>query len=585
MSTHGVLERLKAGGYYTTDGHFRLVSGKHSDAYVQARLSLMDPDTRDVFVQIAADLVRDTNLSGVAAFTVGGILLAEGLARHLGVPLIVGRKTPQGRVEWVNAEKITADTHLLLVDDVLTTASQLIQGIASLESTDLRSIPEILVAVDRCSSTQDLTFRSQVIPIRSCVKIPLTIYDSSTCPLCKVGIPYKDLSNPEKNFISVLLAQPPQKSEFILKGYDRVYNMQGETQLVDEIKAWKPWLPVLLAGLPMARMEEDSRLIRFVSHITAAAEEHGIASRMLSEIVGQLVSLSSVRVESRTIGCSILVGNSEEVSRILESKARVRLPRGISSERLTSLVPYFDAFLETGYVVLLDPDGNVVDFRRLVLNRARSRMEGIELLRHVTSLSRSIGFVLRRGRSAISVYWKGRLEAVGELSERTGLWEFARPMERIDEVEKLVSGVGTTLVTVVEVARELVAKGHGALFVIGDSKGLNYTSPRVEIEAQKLEELSIDDIVELAKLDGGVIIDQYGTLRHVTVIIQNKGEDNTIPSGQSARGGSRKETARRTSVECPNCATVYVSQNGAIEVYVRGESWSVAEAISGLSRS
>lgn len=586
MAGKDIVEMMKSAGYYTTGGHFRLISGKHSDAYVQARLSLMDPEICESFLRVATEVIKDTNPTAVAGFTIGGLLLAEALAKYLQIPLIIGRKTPKG-IEWVDKELLKSKTQLLLVDDVLTTDSQINLGISSLESTDVDAIQAILIAVDRSTTTMELSFRGQSIPLYSCVRDRLNIYDPSTCPLCRVGIPPKDLSNPETNFISVLLSQPPNKSDFILKGYEKIYRMQNESQLLDEIKAWKPWLPVLLAGLPIARMEEDSRLIRFVSHLTSAAEAYGIKTRVLSEIVGQLVSLSSIRVESRPVGCSLLIGDSNAIGGILESKARVKLPINISCEKLTNMVPHFDAFLETNYVMVLDIDGNIVGLRRLIYNRPKPQMEGVELLRYVTLHTPSIGFVLRRGRCAISVYWEGRLEAIGELSQRSGLWEFSRPMERIDEIEKILPGIDKLLVTVIEVGRELIAKGHGALFIVGDIKGLKHTQPKIEIESQFLNEISIDDFVELAKLDGATIITNEGELVCATVIIQNKEEDNQafIPVPGSVHGGSRKETARRTSIECPSCAAVYVSQNGAIEVYVQGKSWPIAEAITGLSRA
>ena len=586
MTAKDIVELMKSSGYYTTGGHFRLISGKHSDAYVQARLSLMDPEICESFLGIAVEVIKDINPMAVAGFTVGGLLLAEAVAKYLHIPVIVGRKTPKG-VEWVKKELLTSKTRLLLVDDVLTTASQINLGISSLEDTGLGSIQAILVGVDRSTTDMELCFRGESIPLYSCVKIPLTIYDPSTCPLCRVGIPPTDLSNPETDFISVLLSQPANKSDFILKGYERVYRMQNEGQLIDEIKAWKPWLPVLLAGLPIPRMEEDSRLIRFVSHLTSVAEAYGIKPRVLSEIVGQLVSLSSIRVESRPVGCSLLIGDTNAIERILESKARVKLPIGGSCEKLNNMVPYFDAFLETNCVTVLDYDGNIVDLRRLIYNRRKLYMEGVELLRYVTSNTPCIGFVLRRGRCAISVYWEGRLEAIGELSQRSGLWEFSRPMERIDEIEKILPGIGEILVSVIEVGRELVAKGHGGLFIVGDITGLKHTQPKIEIEPQFLNEISIDDLVELAKLDGAIIINDEGKVIRATVIIQNKEEDSQefIPVSGYVHGGSRKETARKTSIECPGCAAIYISQNGAIEVYVQGKSWSIAEAITGLSRA
>jgi hypothetical protein len=293
--------------------------------------------------------------------------------------------------------------------------------------------------------------------------------------------------------------------------------------------------------------------------------------------------MASIRVEARPIGCSLLIGDVEEARKILESSARVRLPPGVSSGHLDKMLPFLDAFPETRFVTLMDADGIVRDFRRLISTRPRYT-EGVELLRLVTTKAKTIGFVLRRGRSAISVYWAGRLEAVGELSERSGLWEFSRPMEGIDQVTQRIPGIGNLLVRIVEVGRDLVARGHGGLFIVGDATGLRTTPPKVQLEPQLIEDLSVDDVVELAKLDGAVMLSADGYLREATVIIQNRSDGNAARSESSnpGHGGSRQEAARRTSLECPNCAAVYISQNGAIEVYIQGEGLPIAEAISGV---
>lgn len=585
MTRHNIVELLRSSGYYTTDGHYRLVSGKHSDAYIQARISLMDPEICEPFVGIASELLRDVKPTVIAGFTIGGLLLADALAKSLHLSLLRGRKRGDA-VEWIDAKILTQGSRVALIDDVLTTSSQVNLAINALELKENSDLVAVLIAVDRSAQTPQLFFRGTEIPVYSCVRIPLTVYDPSACPLCRIGIPPTDLSNPERNFISVLLSQPPQKAEFILKGYEKVYKMQQEEQLLKEMEAWRPWLPVLVAGLPMPRMQEDSRVIRFVSHLTLVGETCGIKPRVLSELVGQLVSLSSIRVESRSIGCSLIVGDPDAVHRTMELKARVRLPIGVSCESLTNLVPYFDAFLETNYVFVLDREGNIVDLRELVYKRRNIHTEGIEALRFVTAAVNSLGFVLRRGRSCISVYGNGRLEAVGELSQRTGLWEFSRPMERVDEISRIVPRLGDSILTVIEASRELVAKGYGGLFVLGNTKGLNYTEPKISLETQHLQEMSIEDIVELAKLDGAVIINELGQVTAATVIIQNREEASLryATGAGNLHGGSRKETAQRTSLECPKCVTIYVSQNGAIEVYVGGNSWPIAETITGLAR-
>jgi orotate phosphoribosyltransferase len=290
MPTTNLTQQLQVSGYYATGGHFRFVSGKHSESYVQARLSLMDPLLREAFVGLASAQLNDSRVSAFAAFTVGGLLLAQALAARYSVPLIVGRKVAAG-VEWFAPPSVSVGENVVLIDDALTTTSQIDPALRSLEGLpSVECLAAVLIAVRTGSGAPpEVSFRGESITVRECLHVPLSVSDPSVCQLCRYGVPLKDLSNPDRDFISVVLSQPPERAEWILSGYKAVYELQKESTLISEIRAWTPWLPVLLAGLPVARMEEDSRLIRFVTHITEAARSVNVSTRVLSDIVGQLV--------------------------------------------------------------------------------------------------------------------------------------------------------------------------------------------------------------------------------------------------------------------------------------------------------
>lgn len=269
-----IINSLKKEGYYLTDGHYRLVSGNHSDTYVQARLALMNSEIRDLFTKASLAWVSEAKPTLLGAFTIGGLILAASISKFTDIKLLVGRKE-NNTIQWVNSEDIQSDSRLLLIDDVFTTSSQIKLALLSLESTVLDIVCGVLVAIDRNTNISYLNFRDEGFPLYKCVSIPLKIYEPSTCPFCHAGIPPRDLSNPEKNFVSVLVSQSQglQRSDEYLKGYEKVYKMQKETNLIDEINAWKPWLMVRVAGLPMARIDEDSRIIHFVNYIASAAGE------------------------------------------------------------------------------------------------------------------------------------------------------------------------------------------------------------------------------------------------------------------------------------------------------------------------
>jgi DNA integrity scanning protein DisA with diadenylate cyclase activity len=183
------------------------------------------------------------------------------------------------------------------------------------------------------------------------------------------------------------------------------------------------------------------------------------------------------------------------------------------------------------------------------------------------------------------VYRGGRLEAIAELSERTGNWEFMTPRPLVDEVTGLLDpSMRPTLEHVLEVAREMVNSGYGGLFVVGERPPtLETRPPKVRI-VQPLNIASVDasELAEIVKLDGATFVTTAGLITSASEIIINKETAVSAAGRPNKPGGARRTAALRTSIESPNCAAVCVSQNGSIDIYVRGGSWPVSESITGI---
>jgi DNA integrity scanning protein DisA with diadenylate cyclase activity len=285
-----------------------------------------------------------------------------------------------------------------------------------------------------------------------------------------------------------------------------------------------------------------------------------------------------------------LVGDTQKLLNFLQIRVPIEAPNGIRSSSFSELIPHYDALQETDAVFIFDRDGNLAAIRQLVRSTESGETRGIQLLRKVTYQCDAVGLVLRRGRKAIAVYRRGRLEAIAQLSEKTGFWEFMTPISTIKEVVSLIPNIDQTLETVLEISREMVDRGYGGLFVIGSlSRSLRHKPPKIKLERVPLASLGIRMAAEIAKLDGAMFVSKDGEVREASVIIVNTlakdiSSDESSNSGISKIGGSRRETAYRTSLECPDTAVVCVSQNGTIEIFVRGKSWPVSEAITGVPR-
>ena len=312
MAPGALLNKLSAKGFLTK-GHYKLVSGLHSNTYINVRLALMDPDIRRDFTQGVLALCPDFTPDCVAAFTIGGVHLGESVAEELGVPFIVGR-TGDSAIEWKDVEYMNGCKSLLLVDDILTTAEQLDGGLSELEKTAVQTL-QVIVAVDRSGGSATLRFRgNEMKPLSVETVNGLKTYSPTDCPDCNLGIPYTDLSDPENDFSAILLYGDPSLWERAVAGFEKVYGLQGNEQKRNDIvTAYGRLSASVRDALPTSRIREDNGLINFIGRVENLARRCGVRRAVAAEVVGQLMSLSAIRVENRGIGCSLLVGDHEKV--------------------------------------------------------------------------------------------------------------------------------------------------------------------------------------------------------------------------------------------------------------------------------
>lgn len=578
-----ILELLRSRGYYIDDGHFLLASQNHSDSYVHVRVALMDEEIASALATEMAEKVQARGCRVLAAASIGGLLLADRVGQLCDVPVLVGRQLA-GEAAWVNADAFTPDdlAHVLLLDDVLTTGSTLrpaVSGLHRLGST-LRAIG---VVVDRSDGSVVVkNVDDTPVPILSLLPIPLQQWPESSCPVCAAREkPLVNLSNPDEDYLSVVLSMPTAEG-MITAGYRQAYSLQHADEQVETLEALRLLVPTFMAGLPKWRVGEDSGLIQFVRGVAGFTQDEG-RRRVLIELVGHLLALTNIRVESRSLGCAVVVGDPRQLDAFFGSDSLLRPPP--SESALTTwraLVPYFDALVETENVFVFDSKGSIVGIKRLARVAESRYTTGTQLLREITSQTDAVSMLVRRERKAVYVYRDGRLTNLAELSEKSGVWEFSAPGPLVADIESALPGISPVLEVVLEICREMVTRGYGGLFVIGERpKTLRHQSPKVKVVEQPLRFLGTGEAAELAKLDGAVFVRRSGDVEQASVIITNA--ETPDPPSSRRPGGARSQTAHRTSLECPDAAVVLVSQNGTIEVHVRGRTWPVAKAMTSVS--
>ncbi len=182
------------------EGHFRLKSGRHSDAYVEKFQVLQDPAATSELCGFWAATWRDRDgeamLDLVAGPTTGGVILAFETGRQLGTRAIFAEEVrhPDGAVrrEFRRGFGLVPGERVLLVDDILTTGGSLLSMLPAVEAMG-GEIVGCEVLVDRSGGRSTLTSPTtgRVYPLRSLWQLDLPTYEpgAATCPRCAAGEP------------------------------------------------------------------------------------------------------------------------------------------------------------------------------------------------------------------------------------------------------------------------------------------------------------------------------------------------------------------------------------------------------------
>lgn len=160
------------------DGHFLLTSGLHSNRYIEKMRILENPEFLDPFIEKMKEISPDADW--IIGPTLGGVILAYELARITGSRSGYAEREGNGRI-LKRDYGIKENDRILLVDDVLTTGSSLLD---TKKAINRGNIIGATVLIDR--SIEELLID---IPLYSVLSFPIENFEPENCPLCKKNIP------------------------------------------------------------------------------------------------------------------------------------------------------------------------------------------------------------------------------------------------------------------------------------------------------------------------------------------------------------------------------------------------------------
>lgn len=162
------------------EGHFRLSSGLHSPQYVQCAKVLQYPRRASVLCAAIADHARGLKVDAVVAPAIGGIVVAQEVARQLDVRSMFAERK-DGAMQLRRGFGIAQGERILLCEDVVTTGGS-VREVMELVQRLGASVAAVCAIVDRGGGASLPGFFS-------IVSMPLVTYESTACPLCRDSVP------------------------------------------------------------------------------------------------------------------------------------------------------------------------------------------------------------------------------------------------------------------------------------------------------------------------------------------------------------------------------------------------------------
>ncbi|MEI8308881.1 MAG: phosphoribosyltransferase family protein [Chloroflexales bacterium] len=195
MTESEVLETLARVGALVTGDHIIYTSGRHGSSYVNKdALYPHTAATSAVCAQIAQHFAL-SSIETVAGPTVGGVIMAQWTAHHLGAILnqeimAVYAEEEQtemgkGRTFRRGYNALVAGRLVLVVEDILTTGGSARTVVEAVERAG-GTVVGVAALCNRGGVTADMLGAPELYCL---ARVPLESWSAAECPLCATGVP------------------------------------------------------------------------------------------------------------------------------------------------------------------------------------------------------------------------------------------------------------------------------------------------------------------------------------------------------------------------------------------------------------
>lgn len=192
MSDINVLEVLERVGALLTNTHVLYKSGRHGEAYVNKDALYTSPADTSAVCRLIAEHFAAANIEVVAGPTIGGVILSQWVAYHLGqitdgpAPVAVfAEEVNNQRVFRRGYDAFLPGKRVLVVEDILTTGGSALNVVRTVKAAGGEVIG-LAALCNRGGVTAEVVEAPELFALAN---INLNSWAPEECPLCKQGVP------------------------------------------------------------------------------------------------------------------------------------------------------------------------------------------------------------------------------------------------------------------------------------------------------------------------------------------------------------------------------------------------------------
>ena len=192
-SNQEVIDILKKTGAIINNSHFVYISGKHATLYVNKDFIFPHIKYISRIAEIIAEKYKDANVDVVAGPSMGGIILSQWVAYHLGllkgkeiISVYTEKQPDKDQIFTRGYQKFVKGKKVLVVEDVVTTGGSVKKVINSVHKEG-----GTVVAACSIVNKDPVNINPELIgvPYDYLTIVDVDVYNEKDCPLCKKGVP------------------------------------------------------------------------------------------------------------------------------------------------------------------------------------------------------------------------------------------------------------------------------------------------------------------------------------------------------------------------------------------------------------